>query len=95
MEAALLLSPGRPVRFFDPHGAATGCLELGQPCLIGTTTERTALFGPFRLLRRNSSCRKAKTPFGRQSDPGNPSLGKRIPPVPDFALPLHSTGAKP
>ena len=58
MEPALLPSPGRPVRFFDPYGAATGRLELGQPCLIGTTTERATLFGPFRLLRRNSACRK-------------------------------------
>lgn len=95
MQPALLPSPGRPARFFEPHGAATGCLELGQPCLIGTTTERAALFGPFCLLRRNSSCRNVETPFGRQPAPGNPTLGKRIPPVPDLALPLHSTGAKP
>jgi hypothetical protein len=93
MQPASLLPPDRPVRFFDPHGAATGRLQLGQPCLIGTTTERAALFGPFRLLRRNSSCRNVETPFGRQSGPGHPTL--RIPPVPDLALPLHSTGAKP
>jgi hypothetical protein len=100
MEPALLPSPGRPARFFDPRfcdqlGAATGCLELRQRCPIGITTERAALFGPFCLLRRNSSCRNVETPFGRQPGPGNPTLGKRIPPVPDLALPLHSTGAKP
>ena len=67
----------------------------GDHAVTGTTTERAALFGAFRLLRRNSSCRKVKTPFGRQSGPGNPTLGKHIPPVPDIALPLHSTGAKP
>ncbi len=55
MQPASLLPPDRPVRFFDPHGAATGRLQLGQPCLIGTTTERPALFGAFRRSRPRSA----------------------------------------
>jgi hypothetical protein len=66
MQPASLLPPDRPARFFDPHGAATGRPELGQPCLIGTTTERAALFGPFRLLRRNSACRTGCPPHGEE-----------------------------
>ena len=81
--------------FSTPHGAATGRLEPRRPCRDWTTTERAALFGAFRLLRRNGSGRKVKTPFGRQSGAGNPTLGQHIPPVPDIALPSQSTGAKP
>src|SRR4051794_33333565 len=63
MQPALLPSCGRLARFFDPRfcaqfGAATARLAFGQPCLIGTTTERAAWFGPFRRNRRNSSGRE-------------------------------------
>lgn len=54
--------------------------SLGDHTVIGTTTERAAWFGRFRLVRRTG--------------PGNPTPGERIPP-PDLALRLHSTGAKP
>jgi hypothetical protein len=58
--------------------------------------DRTPCFvRPVPPLRRKRSCRRVKTPFGRQPGPGNPTLGQRIAPVPDLALPLHSTGAKP
>ena len=57
MQPASLLPPDRPAQFFDPHGATTGRLEVGEPCLIGTTTERAALFAAPCLLRRNRSGR--------------------------------------
>jgi hypothetical protein len=89
-------TPRSPGPVFSTHTARQQAVwNSGNHAVTGTTTERAALFGPFRLLRRNSSCRKVKIPSGRQSGPGNPTLGKRIPPVPDLALPLHSTGAKP
>jgi len=68
----------------------------GDHAVTGTTTERAAWFGPFRLLPPQRLLPEGENPaFGRQAGPGNPTLGKRIPPVFDLALPLHSTGAKP
>jgi hypothetical protein len=95
MEPALLRSSGRPVRFFDPRGTATGCLSSATmpdwnndraPCLVRPVPPAPAQqFLP-----------KGENPaVGRQSGPGNPTLGQPIPPVPDLALPSHSTGAKP
>jgi hypothetical protein len=57
----------------------------GDHAVTGTTTERAALFGAFRLLRRNSS--------GRKGCPLRSVAAQA--PVPDLALPSHSTGAKP
>jgi hypothetical protein len=78
MQPALLPSPGRPVRFFDPYGAATGRLELGQPCLIGTTTERAALFGPFRLLPAQQLRPEGLSAHGERPDRGRPSFETRL-----------------
>jgi hypothetical protein len=78
---------------FDVHVTADGRLELGQPS--GTTTERAALFGPFRVFPAQQLMPQADPPSGRQSAPGKAAPDERIPPVPDLALRLHSTGAKP
>lgn len=68
----------------------------GNHAVTGTTTKRAAWFGPFRLLPPQRLLPEGENPaFGRQAGPGNPTLGQRIPPVFDLALPLHSTGAKP
>ena len=63
----------------------------GDHAVTGTTTERAALFGAFRLsLRRNYVPAGLGEPPPQERRPG-----RRPPPVPDLALPSHSTGAKP
>ena len=67
----------------------------GDHAVTGTTTERAAWFGSFRLFPARQLLPDADPPFGRPSGRRHPSGDARIPPAPDLAPLSHRTGAKP
>jgi hypothetical protein len=88
MQPAPLPLPRSPGPVFSTHTARQqAAWNPGDHAVTGTTTERAALFGAFRLLPAQQ--------FRPEGLPLRRMFHQRIPPLPDLDLPSHSTGAKP